>query len=175
MSRRSEEKKVEELYALIEDIEIAMMTTRRTDGRLVSRPMATQKKIDETDLWFMTNIESHKLDELENDPHVNLGYYDQKSREWVSVSGIATIVTDRAKIHELYEPDWKAWLGKEDEERDGGPDDPRIALLFVDADSVTYMKNTKPRPVILFQVAKALATGQKAEIGEVREVSGAEL
>jgi general stress protein 26 len=33
---------VDELYDLIEDIEIAMMTTRRPDGRLVSRPMATQ-------------------------------------------------------------------------------------------------------------------------------------
>ena len=35
-------KKLEDLYELIEGIEIAMFTTRRPDGRLVSRPMATQ-------------------------------------------------------------------------------------------------------------------------------------
>ena len=36
------EKKLTELYELIEGIEIAMFTTRRPDGHLVSRPMATQ-------------------------------------------------------------------------------------------------------------------------------------
>ena len=33
-------KKLEDLYELIEGIEIAMFTTRRPDGHLVSRPMA---------------------------------------------------------------------------------------------------------------------------------------
>jgi general stress protein 26 len=31
-------------HELLEDIEIAMMTTRRADGHLVSRAMATQKR-----------------------------------------------------------------------------------------------------------------------------------
>jgi hypothetical protein len=34
--------KIDELYELIEGIEIAMFTTRRADERLISRPMATQ-------------------------------------------------------------------------------------------------------------------------------------
>ena len=68
-------KKLDDLYRLIEGIEIAMFTTRRPDGRLVSRPMATQTQAEGSDLWFVTNIESHKLDELEFDPQVNLAYY----------------------------------------------------------------------------------------------------
>jgi general stress protein 26 len=35
-------KKLDDLYDLIEGIEIAMFTTRRPDGHLASRPMATQ-------------------------------------------------------------------------------------------------------------------------------------
>jgi general stress protein 26 len=35
-------KRLAELHTLIEKIETAMFTTRRADGRLVSRPMATQ-------------------------------------------------------------------------------------------------------------------------------------
>ena len=42
--------KIEELYELIEGIEIAMFTTRRDDGHLVSRPMATQARADGADL-----------------------------------------------------------------------------------------------------------------------------
>ena len=79
-------KKLDELYGLIEGIEIAMFTTRRSDGHLVSRPMATQTQAEGSDLWFVTDVESHKLDELEADPHVNLAYYKDRTREWVSVS-----------------------------------------------------------------------------------------
>ncbi len=53
--------------------------------------MATQTQAQGTDLWFVTDIDSHKLDEPEYDPHVNLAYYRDGSREWVSVSGTATV------------------------------------------------------------------------------------
>ena len=66
------EKQVDRLYSLIDGINVAMFTTRRKDGSLVSRPMATQKRTKGADLWFVTDIHSHKLDELRNDPHVNV-------------------------------------------------------------------------------------------------------
>jgi general stress protein 26 len=168
-------KKLEDLYDLIEGIEIAMFTTRRPDGHLVSRPMATQTQAEGSDLWFVTDIESQKLDELEFDPHVNLAYYRDGTREWVSVSGTATISRDRRAIHDLYRPDWKVWFGDEGGERDGGPDDPRLALIPVDVESVTYLKLDKPRPVVLFEVATGLVTGSRPDIGEMRQVSGAEI
>jgi general stress protein 26 len=168
-------KKLDNLYDLIEGIEIAMFTTRRPDGHLVSRPMATQTQAEGSDLWFVTDIESHKLDELDFDPHVNLAYYRDRTREWVSVSGTATASQDRRAIHELYRPDWKAWFGDEGGERDGGPDDPRLALILVEVESVTYLKVDKPRPVVLFEVAKGLVTGTRPDVGEERRVSGTEM
>ena len=101
-------KKLDDLYDLIDGIEIAMFTTRRPDGHLVSRPMATQTQAEGTDLWFVTDIESDKLEELGFDPQVNLSYYRDRTREWVSVSGTAMVSQDRIAIHELYRPDWKA-------------------------------------------------------------------
>ncbi|MGI8546285.1 MAG: pyridoxamine 5'-phosphate oxidase family protein [Gemmatimonadaceae bacterium] len=169
------EKKIEELYKLIDGIEIAMFTTRRADGSLVSRPMATQKRIAGADLYFVTDVESHKLEELENDPHVNVSYYRDRTREWVSVAGAARLSKSRAKIKELYRPDWKAWFGDEGGARDGGPDDPRIGLIMVDADSVEYMVVNKPRPVVLFEVAKGMLTGKRPNIGEENRISGGEL
>jgi general stress protein 26 len=168
-------KKLDELYDLIEGIEIAMFTTRRADGNLVSRPMATQERVSGTDLWFVTDVSSHKLDELENDAHVNLAYYNTKSREWVSVAGIAQITQDRNLIKELYKPDWKAWFGDEGGERNGGPDDPRLALILVEAQSVEYMVVNKPRPVVLFEVAKAMVTGTPPNVGEERSLTEREL
>lgn len=170
MSTHSQAKQLDELYELIDKIETAMFTTRRPDGRLVSRPMATQKRDPLADLWFVTDIESHKLDELQGDPHVNLAYFDTDSYEWVSVSGTARISTDRAKIRELYQPDWRAWFGKIDETRDGGPDDPRLALVLVDADSVVYMRREKSKPMVLFELAKGMVTGSQPDIGETHRL-----
>ena len=170
MSTHSQAKQLDELYELIDKIETAMFTTRRPDGRLVSRPMATQKRDPLADLWFVTDIESHKLDELQGDPHVNLAYFDTDSYDWVSVSGTARISTDRAKIRELYQPDWRAWFGKIDETRDGGPDDPRLALVLVDADSVVYMRREKSKPMVLFELAKGMVTGSRPDIGETHRL-----
>ena len=164
------EKKLDDLYALIDGIEIAMLTTRRPNGELVSRAMDTQKRTAGADLWFMTNADAHKLDEITGDPHVNLSYYRDRTREWVSVSGLATIVRERKTIHKLYKPDWRAWLGDEGGRRDGGPDDPRIALIFVEATSVVYSKNDRPAPLVLFQVAKAMATGEPPKVANIREL-----
>jgi general stress protein 26 len=169
------EQNLKDLYDLIDGIEIAMFTTRRPDGQLVSRPMATQTQAEGADLWFATDLESHKLEELESDPHVNLAYYRDRTREWVSVSGIATVSRDRKAIHELYRRDWKAWFGDEGGARDGGPDDPRIGLVLVDVQSVTYLKIDKPKPLVLFEVAKGMVTGTPPNVGEPKRVEGAEL
>jgi general stress protein 26 len=168
-------KKIDELYDLIEGIETAMFTTRQPNGHLVSRPMATQERIEGADLWFVTDSATHKLDELNLDPHVNCSYYNNRTREWVSVSGVARVSRNRTRIRQLYKEDWKAWLGDRGGEMDGGPTDPRIALILVDADSAMYMKVNKPKPVILFETLKGMVTGSRPAVGEIREVTGAEL
>ncbi|HEX8243569.1 MAG TPA: hypothetical protein VF541_08740, partial [Longimicrobium sp.] len=82
---------------------------------------------------------------------------------------------DREQIRRLYQPDWKAWIGDEGGGRDGGPDDPRLTLVLVDAESVVYMKSDTPRPVVLFEVLKGMVTGKQPDVGSVRLVDAAEL
>lgn len=156
----STEQKLEQLYGLIDDIEIALMTTRRADGLLVSRPMATQKRTQGSDLWFVTNAETAKVDELDADPHVNLAYYKDGTYEFVSVSGLARLSRDPARIRELYSPDWRAWFADEGGQRDGGPDDPRILLVLVEAQSATYLKARHGKAITLFNIVKGMTTGE---------------
>lgn len=160
----------EKLYDLIEEIETAMFTTRRADGRLVSRPMATQKQSGGADLWFVTMRSSEKLIEIGEDPHVNLAYYKDRTREWVSVSGTARIVDDREKVRELYQPDWRAWFSDEGGPNDGTPDDPRMVLIGVDVDMAMYLEVNKPQAVVLFEVMKGIITGSTPDVGEVKKV-----
>ena len=161
---------LEKLYSHIADIEIAMMTTRRADGHLQSRAMATQKRALGADLWFVTLDTAPKLRDLDNDPHVNLSYYKDRTREWVSVSGVASVTRDRAKIHELYAPDWKMWFPKEEDPRHGTQDDPRMVLIGIDVHAAVFLEVNKPQPVVLFEVVKGWLTGSTPDLGEVHTI-----
>ena len=161
---------LQKLYEMIDDLEIAMMTTRREDGHLESRAMATQKHASGADLWFVTSEGSQKLGDLTFDPHINLSFYKDASREWISVSGIASIVRDRAKIRELYAADWKIWFADEGDPRHGTADDPRMVLIGVDVHAAVFLEVNKPRPVILFELAKGWLTGKEPKLGEMHQV-----
>jgi general stress protein 26 len=161
---------LDQLYALIDDIEIAMMTTRRPDGHLRSRAMANQRPASGADLWFVACEGSTKLAELDYDPHVNLSYYRDSNREWVSVSGTAAISRDRAKIRELYAPDWKVWFAEEGDPRHGTPDDPRMVLIGVTVHAAEFLDVTKPQPVVLFEMVKGWFTGTAPELGDMHRL-----
>jgi general stress protein 26 len=161
---------LEKLYEHINDIEIAMMTTRRADGHLQSRAMATQKRAEGADLWFVTTENSQKLRDLIADPHVNPSFYKDRTREWVSVSGLARVVHDREKIHELYAPDWKMWFADDGDPRHGTPDDPRMVLIGVDVHAAVFLEVNKPQPVVLFEMVKGWVTGTMPDIGEMHQI-----
>ena len=169
----AEKDPVEELRKLVEDIETAMMTTRRADGHLVSRPMAVQVPAPGADFWFVTERDSEKVDELRADPHLNLAFYKDRTREWVSVSGTAVLTDDRATIKKLYRPDWRAWFEDKGGAIDGSADDPRLFLIGVQATSAHFMTVDKPQVVVLFELVKGMVTGKAPDIGEMHEVSGA--
>jgi general stress protein 26 len=157
-------------YDLIEEIKITMMTTRRPDGHLESRAMANQKRAPGADVWFVAAEGSAKLRDIKHDGHVNLAYFKPGSYEWVSASGIAHLSRDRQKIAELYESDWKAWFGQEGDPRHGTPDDPRMVLIGVDVHAAVFLEVNKPKPVVLFELAKGWLTGEKVEAGETHRL-----
>jgi general stress protein 26 len=161
---------LDRFYSLVEQIEIAMMTTRRPDGHLESRAMANQKRAAGADLWFVTAEGTGKLRDLEQDRHVNLSYYKDRTREWISVSGIATVSRDREKIRELYMPDWKMWFPDGDDPLYGTPDDPRYVLIGVAIHAAVFLELNKPQPVVLYEIAKGWLTGQMPDIGEMHRI-----
>jgi general stress protein 26 len=161
---------LEKLYALIDELEIAMMTTRRPDGHLESRAMATQKRAAGADLWFVASEDTGKIRDLRADPHVNLAYYKDRTREWISVSGLATLSDDRGKIRELYASDWKMWFADEGDPRHGTPDDPRLLLIGVDIHAAVFLEVDKPQPVVLYELAKGWLTGDMPDVGEMHRI-----
>ena len=157
-------------YEMVDGIDAAMMTTRRADGHLHSRAMATQKRAAGADLWFVTREGAPKLDDLANDPHLNLSYFNEKTREWVSVSGTGLVLRNPEKIRELYAPDWKIWFAEEGDPRHGTPEDPRIVLIGVSVHEAVFLEVNKPRPVLLYEVVKGWVTGTEPDLGDMHHL-----
>ncbi|MCA0336754.1 MAG: pyridoxamine 5'-phosphate oxidase family protein [Actinobacteria bacterium] len=111
---------------VMRDTRIAILTYTDGEGRLVSTPMGTQDFEDPSTVWFITEADSDKVAAITADPRVNVAYSSDKG--WVSLSGTATLNTDKAKLEELWDPSASMFMK-------GGPEDPNSALLEVTGDS----------------------------------------
>ncbi|KAI7208085.1 hypothetical protein KC333_g9265 [Hortaea werneckii] len=91
------------------------------------------------ELVFHTDVGSRKTDHLRDDPRVNVSFMDPGAGQWASIFGIANVVKDRDMVRKYYAPALRNWFGDlGDDVHNGGPEDPRIGLLVVRAESVSY-------------------------------------
>ena len=105
------DKKLEELYGLIEGIEIAMLTTIEADGSLTSRPMATQKPREDVESLVHGERRDAQSRRLAAAPAGERRVLQQQDSRMGVGERPRQLSRDRALIHELYAKDWKAYLG----------------------------------------------------------------
>lgn len=157
------ETKYNKLLNLIEDQNMVMLTTQQMDGNLKSRPMGVSEINEDGTIWFFSNENSCKANEIEEHSLVNLSISDTQKQIYVTISGIASIIHDEAKMKELMTPMVKAWFPK-------GLDDPSISLIKVEMDKAAYWTNEENKLTQLFELGKAWMTGEQAEIGEHKTI-----
>lgn len=121
------EREVKKLRKLIKGARIAMFTTVAADGRLHSRPMASLKGGFDGDVWFVTRATAPKTEEIRENQHVNVAYANGDGDRFVSISGLASLVRDPAKVAELWSRRLRTWFPD-------GKKDPDLALIRVRID-----------------------------------------
>lgn len=119
------------------------MCTQITTGKpFDTRPMSAQKIDDEGNFWFLSANDSHKNEELQQDPATQLLFQGSSYSDFLSLYGRSTISTDKSKIDELWDPSLKVWFTE-------GKDDPRITVIkFQPSDG--YYWDTKHNMAIAF-------------------------
>ncbi|MBC7385963.1 MAG: pyridoxamine 5'-phosphate oxidase family protein [Cryobacterium sp.] len=145
---------IQKLGELIEEIRIAMLVTVAKDGTLHSRPMGTQMEDFDGTLWFFTEANSGKAEEIDTEERVNVIYSEPKRELFVSVSGNASLVFDRAEMKKRWNPLYHAWFPK-------GLEDPNIALLKVSVEKAEYWETPASKVIQLAGFAKAILTGKR--------------
>jgi general stress protein 26 len=155
---------ISKIAEMIKDIRIAMLSTVAPEGTISSRPMATQEAEFQGELLFLTRQESNKTDEIAHDSRVTLNYVDSKNYRFVTLSGRAALSKDRATIHELWNPLYKAWFPN-------GENDPEITVIRVNVDQAEYWEAPANAVMRGYQLLKAAVTSGGARVGEHQVVA----
>jgi general stress protein 26 len=134
---------------MIEHIKVGMFTTLDDEGHIRSRPMHAVEVDADGAIWFFVKAHSRKTHHLQN---VNLTFTDPGDADFLSITGSAELVVDRARIDALWGPFAKPWFH-------GGKEDPEVALLKVTISSADAWDVTDSTMVRLIAMGVAAVTG----------------
>ena len=123
----------ERLLDVMNSFKTAMLVTRQPNGQITARPMAVAKLEENGDMWFATEKDSGKIEDIQSNGQVAVTL--QNSSQFVSVSGTAKVVDDRSKVGELWSEFWRVWFP-------GGKDDPSLTLLHLTPTDAEYWDNS---------------------------------
>lgn len=149
------------VWSLIEEIAVAMVVTHADGRTLRGRPMAARPDAAENAICFLTDAKAAKDDEIRQNENICLAFADTAKHKYLSVTGKAEIVNDRARIKKHWSMFDKAFW------RD--PDDPGIRLLCVRPEKAEYWERAGAVATVIKMIA-AGAVGAKLDLGENKKV-----
>jgi general stress protein 26 len=160
MSKASE---IDRVWDIIETVGVCMLTTQFAGG-LRARPLEARPDRDAGLIFFVTDINSAKEDEVEAAPDVGLVFIDPSSKAYLSITGRARVLRDAEKTKAVWRKTDEVWWH-------GGPNDPDVRLLRIEPVTAELWDGPASAVVTAFEFAKARLTGEEPNLGENRKVT----
>jgi general stress protein 26 len=151
---------VEKLKQLVGEINICLFCTNLTvDDGATCRPMGAQKVDEDGNIWFFSEVNSDKNNEIKQDKKVQLFFAHPGKNSYVVVNGEAEIIFDKNKTEELWSPLLKTWFKE-------GKDDPSISILKVNTTNAYYWDTNGNKMINFLKMVASAATGATLQIGK---------
>jgi general stress protein 26 len=151
---------IEKLIEMVKDVRVCMLiTNEKYSENLSGRPMSISKIDDDGSMWFFTKVSSYKIDEIEESKKVSIAITNESNNNYLMIHGTATIENDKNKMATLWSSIMRAWFPL-------GLDDPDMILIKVKPNEVNYWDSSSSKMVVLFNMLKAIVTGNEYEEGE---------
>lgn len=125
---------IKKMTELIHEAKTGFFCTTGRDGRLDARPMNVLEVDKQGNLWFLSAADSHKNEELQDNPQVRMFFQGAPHAEFLHLEGVATVSRDQARIKELWNFVLKTWFTE-------GQDDPRITVIKLVPTHAYYWDN----------------------------------
>jgi general stress protein 26 len=150
-------------WDVLEDFHFCMATTH--DGQtLRSRPMSPRVDPDEGVIRFLSEASSAKTEQIEANHDINLAFIAPKEKNFISVSGTASISRDRALIRELWNSAADAWFP-------GGPDSAEVVAITVSPSLAEWWDGESSKLKSMWEMSRARREDRKPDLTEHRKVS----
>lgn len=152
------ESQSEKFCELLKKFDTAILVTASAEG-MIGRPMAIAGVEEDCRLWFFTAKNTEKTGEIEHDSNV-LVTCQRDHGTYLSLTGTAQLVDDRAKISELWKESFQVWFPE-------GKVDPRIVLVHVIPERGEFWDTSGTGKIdYLIQSLKAYATKTTPKVQE---------
>lgn len=148
---------LDELHEHLKDFSVAMLTTVTPEGYLHARPMMTQEREPDADLWFVSAMHSDMVEEMRANPKAGVIYHRDRDNAYVSLTGDVEVVQDKDFLRKHWKEAWRVWFPQ-------GPDQADLCMIKVTAREAEYWEPKGGKLRVMFEVARGAATGQRPEI-----------
>jgi general stress protein 26 len=160
MSERSD---IDRVWELLEKAGAGMLTTRFAGG-LRARPVEPRPDRTAGTILFVTDVHSHKDDDIGASPDVGFVVIDAHDKAYLSITGRASIRRDGAAARAIWKKTDDVWWP-------GGPDDPNVRVLVLEPATAELWDGPSSSLVAAYEFAKARMTGEKPDLGENRKTT----
>ncbi|MEN3973999.1 pyridoxamine 5'-phosphate oxidase family protein [Emcibacter sp. SYSU 3D8] len=152
----------QELWDLLDDFEFCMATTH--DGETMrSRPMAPRVDKEAGVIRFLVENAAPMAVQLQQDQDVLLAFIAPTDRNFISISGTATISQDRGLIKQLWNKAADAWFV-------GGPENASVVAVTVSPSYAEFWDGTSSTIKTMWEMAKARAKDRKPDLTERKKI-----
>jgi len=145
-------------WEILEEVTACMVTTE-DNGVLRSRPMAPFISKEDQMIRFVTDSDSAKIYELNQDADIALSFVESDKMLFASVSGKGIVSHDRDLIRKLWGPYCDVFF-------EGGPDNADVAVITVIPSQAEYWDNDKGKVSMAVEMARAYFTENGPDLGE---------
>lgn len=156
----SDPKDIDRAWKLMEKIGVCMLASKDGD-KIRSRPMGAKPSKGQNAIYFLTDVRGEKDEQVERDNHVCLSFAEPSEGKFLTVSGGAQVLNDRALIRDLWDTAAEAWWS--------GPDDPIVRAIQVTPHEAQFWEG--PHGIVAtFAMVVAAATAAPPLMGDQRKV-----
>ncbi|HEV7416316.1 pyridoxamine 5'-phosphate oxidase family protein [Tianweitania sediminis] len=153
----------QEFWSMLKSFKVVMVATH--DGQDIrSRPMAPHFDDDGFVVRFLSERQSGKTTEINEEHHINLTFANESTNDFASLSGVATQSQDRAMIKELWNAYADAWF-------DGDAETADVVVISFRPTEGQYWDSTGSSILHAFEIVRTKVTGGTPNVGEHGKVN----
>ncbi len=149
---------------IIEQVRVGMLTTIGKNGVFSSRPMWVQEVDSYGQVWFFTSKASFLIDQVRGNSKVQLTFADSAKNKFLTANAVATEVSDKERMKELWDPTLRAWFKE-------GLETPDIVLLKVSLEEAEFWDSPNSAVVRIVGLVKGIMSDQVYEPGQHERVT----